>query len=114
MDLIAQKCRAYKKGEPPLAQTEAEELLREVPRWTLGPGSLGREFVFKDFRQAMEFVNRVAGIANEEDHHPDMIISYNKVKLALATHKIGGLSLNDFILAAKIDRAVDQTGPERP
>jgi len=104
MDLIDQKCRAYKKGEPPLAQTEAATLAREVPAWTLGPGSLEREFALKDFREAMTFVNRVAAIANEEDHHPDIAISYNKVRFKLSTHKIGGLSLNDFIVAAKIDR----------
>ncbi len=69
-----------------------------------------REFRFKDFRQAMEFVNSVAAIANEQDHHPDIFISYNKVQLTLSTHKIGGLSLNDFIVAAKIDLAADRHG----
>jgi 4a-hydroxytetrahydrobiopterin dehydratase len=61
-----------------------------------------------DFRQAMDFVNSVAAIANEQDHHPDVFISYNKVQFTLSTHKIGGLSLNDFIVAAKIDLAADQ------
>lgn len=105
MDLLAQKCRMYKKGEPPLAQAEAAGLGQEVPAWTLKQGSIEREFLLKDFRQAIAFVNTVAAIADEEDHHPDIAISYNKVKFTLSTHKIGGLSLNDFILAAKIDRA---------
>jgi 4a-hydroxytetrahydrobiopterin dehydratase len=105
MNLISQKCRTYKKGELPLTQAEATALQEGIPAWTLRPGSIEREFLLKDFRQAMAFVNAVAAIANEEDHHPDIAISYNKVKLTLSTHKIGGLSLNDFILAAKIDRA---------
>lgn len=63
-----------------------------------------REFICKDFREAMTLVNRVADLAEAEQHHPDIEISYNKVRLKLSTHSIGGLSRNDFILAAKIDR----------
>jgi 4a-hydroxytetrahydrobiopterin dehydratase len=74
----------------------------------MGERTIGREFRFRDFRQAMDFVNSIAAIANEQDHHPDIFISYNKVQLTLSTHKIGGLSLNDFIMAAKIDRAADR------
>jgi len=64
---------------------------------------LDREFIFKDFAEAMKFVNKVAGIAEEENHHPDIKINYSRVELGLTTHAIGGLSENDFILAAKID-----------
>ena len=104
MNLAELKSRAYKAGEPPLGNSEAEEHRRQVPAWALGKNVLEREFRFKDFRQAMEFVNKVAAVADQEDHHPDMLISYNKVKLTLTTHRIDGLSLNDFIVAAKIDR----------
>jgi 4a-hydroxytetrahydrobiopterin dehydratase len=61
-------------------------------------------FRSKDFGETMQFVNRVAQVAQEEDHHPDIEISYNKVHLTLSTHSIGGLSRNDFIVAAKIER----------
>jgi 4a-hydroxytetrahydrobiopterin dehydratase len=81
-------------------------LLPEVPEWTVKEKSLERDFVFKNFREAIAFVNRVADAAESEGHHPDITISYNKVHLSLSTHKIGGLSRNDFILATKIDKVV--------
>ena len=86
--------------EPP----EVEELARQVPEWRLAEGELRREWRFADFTQAMSFVNRVAGLAQEVDHHPDIEISYSVVRLRLATHKVGGLTRHDFILAARIDR----------
>lgn len=80
------------------------ELSREIPLWNLKGQSIEKEFRFRDFKDSISFVNRIAEIAESEDHHPDIYISYNKVVLTLTTHKIGGLSRNDFILAAKIDR----------
>ena len=103
MKLIEQKCRPIKAGAPPLSRKEAEDLLLQIPAWSLDKGELHREFKFRDFRQAIDFVNKVAEIANTEDHHPDILISYNKVRIILSTHKIVGLSLNDFIVAAKIN-----------
>lgn len=63
-----------------------------------------KEFKFADFKGAMEFVNRIARLAEEESHHPAIFISYNKVRLTFSTHAIGGLSENDFIMAAKTDK----------
>jgi 4a-hydroxytetrahydrobiopterin dehydratase len=103
MSLLNEQSVSIPPGMQPLSKGEAAELAREVPDWMLKEDSIEREFTFKDFRQAMEFVNRVADIANTEDHHPDIYISYNKVRLVLSTHKIGGLSRNDFIVAAKVD-----------
>jgi len=108
MKLVEQIARPILKGTVPLPRNEAEDLLREVPQWSLGERAIAREFLFKDFREAMDFVNNVAAIVNEQDHHPDVFISYNKVRLTLSTHKIGGLSLNDFIVAAKIDGAANR------
>jgi 4a-hydroxytetrahydrobiopterin dehydratase len=108
MKLMEQKCEPIKAGAPPLNRKDAEALLLQVPDWSLNDGEIVREFKFKDFRQAMNFVDRIAGIANEQDHHPDILISYNTVRLSLSTHKIGGLSMNDFILAAKIDAESDR------
>jgi 4a-hydroxytetrahydrobiopterin dehydratase len=108
MKLTEQKSKPIAKGTAPLSQKEAEELLRDVPLWSPGKGSIEREFRFTDFRGAMEFVNKVAALANEEDHHPDILISYSKVRLTLSTHTINGLSLNDFIVAAKVDLLADQ------
>ena len=90
-------------GQPPLTDEQAHQLASQVPEWQLGPDRLERELRFRGFDEAMTFVNRVAAIAAAADHHPDIAISYNKVRLALSTHAIGGLSQNDFIVAARID-----------
>lgn len=111
MKLLEQACKPVQAGTAPLSHKEAGELLREIPQWSPSEKSIQREFRFKDFRQAMDFVNNVASIANDQDHHPDIFISYNKVRLILSTHKIGGLSLNDFIVAAKIDLLTVQRTP---
>jgi 4a-hydroxytetrahydrobiopterin dehydratase len=103
MNLAEQKCRPCAGEGAPLPQAEAERMQHEIPRWTLSGSVIERQFRFRDFREAMAFVNRVADIANAEDHHPDISISYSTVKLSLTTHKIGGLSPNDFIFAAKVD-----------
>jgi 4a-hydroxytetrahydrobiopterin dehydratase len=103
MKLSEEKCARIEKGQRPLSEGEAAGLSREVDRWALRGAGLEREFGFKGFGEAMEFVNRVAGVAAAEDHHPDICVSYNKVSLKLSTHKIGGLTRNDFIMAAKID-----------
>jgi 4a-hydroxytetrahydrobiopterin dehydratase len=103
MALSDQKCEACGTNTPPLSRQDAQILLQEIPDWTLQDGSIDRMFAFADFKEAMRFVNHVAGAAEEEGHHPDIHIFYNKVRLVLSTHKIGGLSRNDFILAAKID-----------
>lgn len=106
MSLDKETCIPCKGGEPPISPEKARALLPEVPEWTVKEKSLERDFVFKNFREAIAFVNRVADAAESEGHHPDITISYNKVHLSLSTHKIGGLSRNDFILATKIDKVV--------
>jgi 4a-hydroxytetrahydrobiopterin dehydratase len=103
-----QTAKPVAKGTIPLSPKETAELARDIPLWSLGTQAIEREFRFGSFREAMEFANQVANIANEQDHHPDIFISYDKVRLVLSTHKIGGLSLNDFIVAAKIDLLTDQ------
>ena len=77
----------------------------QVPGWELDEGAkqISKQFKFRDFIGAVNFVNNVADIAESEGHHPDIKINYNKVLLELSTHAIGGLSENDFILAAKVD-----------
>lgn len=103
-ELSRKRCEPCRGGVAPMTRQDAERMAVEVPDWQLKENYIEREFRFHDFREAMDFVNRVADLANEEDHHPDIFISYNKVRLQLSTHKIGGLSQNDFILAAKVDR----------
>lgn len=90
---------------PPLTKEEALEMQKQVNDWSLIDEAhlLAKSFRFKDFAQTMEFVNKVAAIAEEEGHHPDLTVSYGSVTVELMTHAIGGLSENDFIVAAKID-----------
>lgn len=104
MTLTQLRCAPCKAGTKPMSQDEAKQLLSEIPDWTLKDKSIERVFELGDFEEAIAFVNRIAEIAQEEQHHPDIHIYYNKVRIELSTHKIGGLSKNDFILAAKIDK----------
>jgi len=106
MELSSQKCEPCRVGTPPLSAEEAAELSKAIPRWRLKENAIERDFDLWDFRAAIDFVNGVAELAEEEDHHPDIHVSYRRVRLELTTHKIKGLSRNDFILAAKIDRLV--------
>lgn len=87
-----------------MSKEQADELLKQVPSWKIIDWKVTKEFKFKNFLEAMEFVNKVAEIAEQEQHHPDISISYSKVSIVTWTHAINGLSENDFILAAKIDQ----------
>lgn len=87
-----------------LDKREIQERLRSLSGWKLDDGDeIERTFEFPDFQQAMAFVNRVAEAAEAADHHPDISIKYNRVKLGLSTHSEGGLTAKDFDLAAQID-----------
>ena len=113
MSLADKKCEPCRGGVPALTPDEARALAAETPEWTLADAAdrITRDFTFKDFVEAMAFVNRVANLAEAEGHHPDFAIHYRKVHLTLWTHKIGGLHRNDFIMAAKIKGCVtNQTG----
>ena len=85
-----------------LTETEIQERLRRAPGWERRGKEIRRTWVFPDFRDAMAFVNRVAGLAEAANHHPDIDIRYSKVTLALSTHDAGGLTARDFALAEKI------------
>ena len=113
MKLVEQRAKPITAGSAPLSEKEVKTLLLETPSWSLVEKEIARDFRFKDFREAMKFVNEIAAIANEQDHHPDLFISYSKVRVTLSTHKINGLSLNDFIVAAKIDRVADRQRREK-
>lgn len=93
-------------GGDPLTKSEIDQLLPQLDdKWSIKDNvRLLRDFKFKNFIKAMEFVNQVADLAEVEGHHPDLHIHYNKVKIELWTHAVGGLSLNDFIVAAKINK----------
>jgi len=104
--LTEKRCKPCEGGTAPLSTTEAHgQLARLATGWQLGADgkSLRREFRFVDFYRTMSFVNAIAHIANQDDHHPDLEVGYNYCRVRYSTHSIGGLSENDFICAAKID-----------
>ena len=87
-----------------LSDTEIQQQLGGLGGWSLAGNSIRRQFQFRDFKQAMEFVNRVADRAEAADHHPDITITWNKVTLDLSTHSAGGLTAKDFRLAGEINQ----------
>lgn len=106
MDLTKKKCEPCEGGVKPfgLEQIETYMAYLKTP-WEVYEDlkKIERKFKFKDFKEAMRFVNIVAELAEQEGHHPDIKINYNRVKIELTTHAIGGLSVNDFILASKVE-----------
>ncbi len=107
--LYLQECVNILPEDKPLSEREAKKLLPEVSGFLLKKGNfLQKTFVFKNFVEAIDFVNGVAEIAESCQHHPDINITYKKVEVRLSTHDIGGLSHNDFILAAKINYVLEQ------
>lgn len=110
-DLIKQKCVPCEGNVKPLSGDQLAPYLKQSPHWILVEGSkLQREIECKNFNQAIELVNSIAKIAEEEDHHPNIYLhDYNKVMLTLYTHAISGLSKNDFIVAAKINTVVEKS-----
>ena len=106
MSLSQKTCTPCKKGEPPLTGENLSSFYKQLDAgWNLVEERfLEKEYIFKNFQQALDFTNQVGAIAEAEGHHPDIFLSWGKVKLHLWTHKIQGLSENDFILAAKCDK----------
>ena len=105
-NLASKKCVPCEGGTPSLSREQVKKLLPQIQGWITGSDfkKISRNFKFKDFKAALDFVNKVAELAESEGHHPDILVhDWNKVRLELSTHAIGGLSENDFIMAAKID-----------
>jgi 4a-hydroxytetrahydrobiopterin dehydratase len=106
MRLVDENCKPVKVGESSLSSQVIKELAVQIPGWIIKDKSIEREFQFRDFKGSIVLVNKIADLAEKQNHHPDICIYYSKVKLDLSTHRIGGLSRNDFILAAKIDQLI--------
>jgi 4a-hydroxytetrahydrobiopterin dehydratase len=106
-ELADKKCVPCRGGVPPLKGAELETLHKSVPKWNVvDQHYLTRSFTFPDFKQALDFVNKVGALAEEQGHHPDILLAWGKTEITLWTHKIDGLTESDFIMAAKIDRLV--------
>ena len=105
-DLAARTCTPCKGGTPPLSEDAARDYLTSAPGWELLDGGtrIERTFKFRNFQQALEFVNRIGALAEAEQHHPDVCFGWGYARVSLHTHKIKGLHENDFIMAAKINQ----------
>ena len=104
-ELATKTCVPCRGGVPPLEGKELEALAKQVPAWNVIEGHhITRSFGFPDFRQALAFVNKVGELAEQQGHHPDILLCWGKAEVTTWTHKLNGLTESDFILAAKIDR----------
>jgi len=105
LELAAKTCIPCKGGVEPLREPHLGELLAQVPQWQLSEDgcSIERQFKFKNYYRTLAFVNALAYISHQQDHHADLGVGYNYCRVLFSTHAIGGLSENDFICAARID-----------
>jgi len=105
--LAAKTCVPCRGGVPPLRGQELASLHQQVPEWqVVNEHHIVRQFKFSDFKRALTFVNRVGDLAEEQGHHPDILLAWGKAEITLWTHKINGLTESDFIMAAKIDQVL--------
>ncbi len=106
VDLSQKSCVACEGDAKPMTKMEATAMLRHVAGWSLSDDmkKISKQFKFKTYIAAMDFANKITPIAEAEGHHPDLAIGWGRLSVELTTHSIGGLSENDFILAAKIDK----------
>jgi 4a-hydroxytetrahydrobiopterin dehydratase len=103
-ELASKTCVPCRGEVPPLKGAELAKLHQQVPEWQVSnEHHISREFNFPDFRTALAFVNRVGELAEQQGHHPDIVLKWGRVETTLWTHKIDGLTESDFIMAAKID-----------
>jgi 4a-hydroxytetrahydrobiopterin dehydratase len=113
-ELASLKCVPCQGGVPPLKGKELDELRQQLPGWdVVNEHHLHKALTFPDFRQALDFVNRVGQLAEEQGHHPDIYLTWGMVEITIWTHKIDGLTHSDFVMAAKIDRLRQQAETRR-
>jgi 4a-hydroxytetrahydrobiopterin dehydratase len=104
-NLASKTCVPCRGDTPPLQGSELGALHTQVPEWAVvDEHRLSRNFGFPDFKQALDFVNRVGAVAEQQGHHPDILLAWGKAEITMWTHAIDGLSESDFIMAAKIDQ----------
>jgi 4a-hydroxytetrahydrobiopterin dehydratase len=113
-ELASKTCVPCRGGVPPLKGKEVAEIHGQLPRsvhWkVINQHHITRTFDFPDFKQALEFVNRIGALAEEQGHHPDILLAWGKVEATLWTHKVDGLTESDFIMAAKIENLNEPGG----
>lgn len=101
-ELRTLRCAAL-EGQPPLSAADIQSHLLRVPGWALVDGAIEKRYAFADFHRTMAFVNAVAWVAHAQDHHPELHVAYDRCVLRFNTHAVQGISINDFICAARVD-----------
>jgi 4a-hydroxytetrahydrobiopterin dehydratase len=104
-NLLHRKCQSLEGGEP-MSESTIRDHLAQVSGWHLNQGAIEKTFSFKNYYETIAFVNALAWICNTEDHHPDLSVSFSRCAVRFNTHAVGGISINDFICAAKADALV--------
>lgn len=102
LPLAQRRCQPL-EGHAPMTPAEVTAQLAQAPGWALMDGAIQKRYAFPDFHRTMAFVNALAWVAHAEDHHPDLQLSYGHCTVRFNTHSVGGISINDFICAAKVD-----------
>lgn len=101
-ELARRHCQPL-EGQPAMTAGEIQRHLAQTAGWALVDGAIEKRYDFADYHHTMAFVNALAWVAHREDHHPDLLVSYNRCTVRFNTHSVGGISINDFICAAKVD-----------
>ena len=107
-NLLHQKCQALEGGQP-MSESVVRDHLAQVSGWHLSAGAIEKTFAFKNYHETIAFVNALAWIAHAEDHHPELKVTYNRCIVRFDSHSVGGISINDFICAAKADALISFT-----
>ena len=100
--LATQHCQAL-EGQPAMADEQVARYLAHAPGWLLVDGAIQKQFEFADYHRTLAFVNALAFVAHRQDHHPELLVTYSRCTVRLNTHSVGGISINDFICAARVD-----------
>jgi 4a-hydroxytetrahydrobiopterin dehydratase len=108
--LILQHCLPL-EGQPAMTPAQVDLQLAQAPGWAWVDGAIQKRYEFLDYHRTLAFVNALAWVAHTEDHHPDLMVSYNRCTVRFNTHSVGGISINDFICAAKVDNLLDSAAP---
>jgi len=109
-NLASKRCKPCEGGVPPMTDDQVKEMLKFAPGWQHSGGAIERTFFFKNYYETVAFVNAVAWIAHQEDHHPAIEFGYKSCRIRYNTHAIKGISENDFICAAKVNALVSPPG----
>lgn len=104
-DLATRHCQAL-EGQPAMTDAQVTQQLAQTPGWVLADGAIQKRYDFADYHRTMAFVNALAWVAHTEDHHPELLVNYGRCTVRFNTHSVGGISINDFICAAKVDALI--------